>query len=179
MAVRPGVYRSPDVPAGATCVESSGDLGGVTSADRQPKMGSVDSFPGLCSPMRSSGSQSTILDQPTLDKAKPRAGPSIKASKPRLRGAPPPAKPLSDFWWSLFHNGSYSAYQSFLSVYPEYKLTRPIDTLRQREYKRLKRSDGVYMDYMGASLYPESLIRSDATFLRQVVLGNTHSLSAR
>lgn len=35
------------------------------------------------------------------------------------------------------------------------------------------------MDYMGAALYPESLIRSDATFLRRAILGNTHSFSTR
>lgn len=176
MAIRPGVCCSTDVPAVVTCVESYGDPDGATSADHQPKMGSVDSFPGLCSPMRSNGSRSTILDQRTLNKAKPRAGLGAKALKPQSRGEPPPSKPLSDFWRSLFHRG---AYQSFLRVYPEYKLTRPIDALRQREYKRLKRSDGVYMDYMGASLYPESLIRSNATFLRRNILGNTHSISAR
>lgn len=35
------------------------------------------------------------------------------------------------------------------------------------------------MDYMGACLYPESLVRSDATFLRRAILGNTHSFSTR
>ena len=164
MAVQPGVCRSPDVPAAVTCVESSDDPDGDTKTDLPTKMGSVDSFPGLCSPMRSNRSRSTSLDQ--------------RASEPQLRREHPP-KPLLDFWRSLFHRGSHSAYQSFLRAYPEYKLTRPIDTLRQREYKRLKRSDGVYMDYMGASLYPERLIRSNATFLRRTILGNTHSLSAR
>ena len=120
-----------------------------------------------------------ILDQRALDKAKPRTGPGVKVSEPQLRGETTTSKPLSGTWRSLFHRGSHSANQSFLRAYPEYKLTRPIDTLRHREYKRLKRSDGVYMDYMGASLYPESLIRSNATFLRRSILGNTHSLSAR
>lgn len=63
--------------------------------------------------------------------------------------------------------------------YPEYKLTWPIDTLRKREYERLKQTDEVYMDYMGASLYPEGLVRSNSTFLCQAILGNTHSFSTR
>jgi len=175
MAVRPGACCSPDVPAAVTYVESPDDLDRDASADNQPKMGSISCIPGLCSPMRSNGSRSTIMDQRALDKTKPRAGPGVEVPE----GQAPPSKPLSDFWRSLFHRGSQSSNQSFLRAYPEYKLTRPIDTLRQREYKRLKRSGGVYMDYMGASLYPESLIRSNATFLRRTILGNTHSLSAR
>ena len=127
--------------------------------------------------MRSNGSRSTIPDQRALGKTKPRAGPEVPQSQ--VRGEAPPSKPLSDFWRPLFRRGSHSAYLSFLRAYPEYKLTRPIDTLRKREYKRLKRSNGVYVDYMGASLYPESLVRFNATFLRQAILGNTHSLSAR
>ena len=129
--------------------------------------------------MRSGGSRSTILDQGDLDKAKPHTGLSVGGSESRLRRESSLSKPRSDFWGSLFHRGSHSAYLSFLRAYPEYKLTRLIDTLRDREYKRLKRSDGVYMDYMGASLYPQSLIRSNATFLCQAILGNAHSLSAR
>ena len=129
--------------------------------------------------MRSNGSQSTIPDQRTLGKSNPCEGPGLELSKSQLQGGAPPPKPLSDFWRSLFRRGSRSAYLSFLRAHPEYTLTQPIDTLREREYKRLKRSDGVYLDYMGASLYPENLIRSDAAFLRHAILGNTHSLSAR
>ena len=84
-----------------------------------------------------------------------------------------------DFCWSFFYHDSSYAYLSFLRTYPEYKLTWPVDTLRKREYERLKRSDEVYMDYMGASLYPEGLIRSNSTFLCQAILGNTHSISTR
>ena len=86
---------------------------------------------------------------------------------------------LWDFFWSLFYHGSSYSYMSFLRAYPEYKLTRPIDALRESEYKRLKQSDEVYMDYMGASLYPESLVRSNSAFLCCTILGNTHSISTR
>lgn len=106
-------------------------------------------------------------------------GHSTEVSKPQPRGEVSPSKQLLEFCQLLFHHDSHFAYLSFLRAYPEYKLTRPLDTLRKCEYKRLKRSDEVYMDYMGASLYPESLVRSNSTFLRQAILGNTHSFSTR
>lgn len=108
---------------------------------------------------------------------KPYADPNSEVSKPQLRASP--SKRLLHFCRMLFYSELDSAYSSFLAVYPEYKLTRLIDTLREREYKRLKRSDEVYVDYMGASLYPEGLVRSNAMFLRQAILGNTHSISTR
>jgi molybdenum cofactor sulfurtransferase len=98
-------------------------------------------------------------------------------SKRQLRMSPP--KRILDFGRSLFRHRSSLAYASFSRAYPEYKLTRPIDNLRKRGYKRLRQSGEVYVDYMGASLYPESLIRSNSAFLRRTVLGNTHSISAR
>ena len=50
-----------------------------------------------------------------------------------------------------------------------------IDKLRETDYKRL--ADEVYVDYMGGSLYPESLIRVHTAFLQRHVLGNTHSVN--
>ena len=66
-----------------------------------------------------------------------------------------------------------------LRSYAEYKLTQLVDSLRKREHKRLKRLDEVCVDYMGASLYPESLVCSDSTFLRRAVLGNAYSSGTR
>jgi selenocysteine lyase/cysteine desulfurase len=50
--------------------------------------------------------------------------------------------------------------------------------LRRREFSRLDATRTVYLDYAGAALYPESLIRRDASRLRRRVMGNPHSESA-
>ncbi|KAJ3995668.1 pyridoxal phosphate-dependent transferase [Lentinula boryana] len=75
------------------------------------------------------------------------------------------------------------AYESFLKQYPQYRLTWILDTLRRTDYTRLSRTSSqnkaeTYVDYMGGSLYPESLIRVHTEFLASNVLGNTHSISA-
>lgn len=172
-----------DAPATVTRVESSGDPDKHIGPDNRPGTGSIDSFPGLCSPSgspnRPLSTRSTILDHGVTEKTRSHADTIVGASKPRSQGEAPRSKKLLGFCRSLFHHDSYYAYLSFLRAYPEYKLTRSIDTLREREYKRLKRSGEVYVDYMGAALYPETLIRSDAAFLRWAVLGNTHSFSNR
>ena len=46
---------------------------------------------------------------------------------------------------------------------------------RNRELSRVVRSGAAYLDYTGAALYPESLVRDDATRLMDEVLGNPHS----
>lgn len=84
------------------------------------------------------------------------------------------------------------AYQNFLKSYPgmsvrspvfrcspslEYRLTWILDTLRRTDFARLERANETYVDYMGGSLYPESLIRVHTEFLSQHILGNTHSIS--
>jgi hypothetical protein len=79
----------------------------------------------------------------------------------------------------FFHFDSHYAYLSFPRSYAEYKLTQLVDSLRRREHKRLKRSDEVYVDYTGASLYPESLVCSNSIFLHRAVLGNAYSSSTR
>ncbi|TFK44965.1 PLP-dependent transferase [Crucibulum laeve] len=69
------------------------------------------------------------------------------------------------------------AYESFLAKYPEYRLTWILDTLRRTDFTRLERMGETYVDYMGGSLYPESLVRVHSDFLSHNILGNTHSVS--
>lgn len=61
----------------------------------------------------------------------------------------------------------------------EYRLTWIVDSLRRTDFSRLERTGETYVDYMGGTLYPESLVRLHAEFLNSVVLGNTHSVSNR
>ncbi|TEB27440.1 PLP-dependent transferase [Coprinellus micaceus] len=68
-------------------------------------------------------------------------------------------------------------YKEFLHQYPEYRLTHPVDALRNSDFSRLERSGETYVDYMGGALYPESLITKHADFLKDAVLGNTHSIN--
>ena len=46
---------------------------------------------------------------------------------------------------------------------------------RARELSRVERARLAYLDYTGAALYPESLVRADAERLGRSVLGNPHS----
>jgi selenocysteine lyase/cysteine desulfurase len=50
-----------------------------------------------------------------------------------------------------------------------------LDDWRKRELSRLERTRLTYLDYTGAALYPESLVREDAERLAGAVLGNPHS----
>jgi molybdenum cofactor sulfurtransferase len=76
-------------------------------------------------------------------------------------------------------DGTEAAYKAFIRAYPEYKLTWILDTLRENDFRRLKQSGETYVDYMGGSLYPESLVHANSEFLKQSLLGNTHSVSNR
>jgi len=76
-------------------------------------------------------------------------------------------------------NDSTDAYRAFLKIYPEYRRTWILDTLRRTDFARLDRAGETYVDYMGGSLYPESLIRAHTAFLCKNILGNTHSVSNR
>ena len=49
------------------------------------------------------------------------------------------------------------------------------DVLRQREFSRLDAGLHTYLDYTGAGLYPESLVRRHAELLLREVFGNPHS----
>jgi molybdenum cofactor sulfurtransferase len=75
--------------------------------------------------------------------------------------------------------GTEAAYSAFLKAYPEYRLTWVLDTLRATDYSRLAKRGETYADYMGASLFPESLLRKNYEFLSQNIMGNTHSVSNR
>ncbi|KAF9012595.1 pyridoxal phosphate-dependent transferase [Cyathus striatus] len=75
------------------------------------------------------------------------------------------------------HGDAAAAYNLFIEEFPEYKLTWILDTLRRTDFRRLDRAGETYVDYMGGSLYPESLIRAHTNFLSHNVLGNTHSVS--
>ncbi|KAF9533039.1 PLP-dependent transferase [Crepidotus variabilis] len=80
--------------------------------------------------------------------------------------------------YQLDSEAAHRAFKNFTQEYPEYLLTSALDTLRHNDFGRLRRSGEVYVDYMGGSLYPKSLIREHTKFLNQHVLGNTHSMSA-
>ena len=92
---------------------------------------------------------------------------------------PPPLYDESLVTADLVQGDSSTAYKSFLRQYPEYKLTWLLDSLRKSDFKRLEKSGEAYVDYMGGSLYPESLVRMHSAFLQENVLGNTHSVSNR
>lgn len=49
--------------------------------------------------------------------------------------------------------------------------------IRAQEFSRLEATHCAYLDYAGAALYPESLVRRDAARLTTTVLGNPHSES--
>jgi hypothetical protein len=70
------------------------------------------------------------------------------------------------------------SYTNFTHAYPEYCLTHALDHLRHHDYTRLERSKEVYVDYMGGSIYPESLVEQHSELLRNSTYGNTHSISS-
>lgn len=71
-----------------------------------------------------------------------------------------------------------SAQRRYISANPVYKQSAPLDTLRRREFKRL-RTCRAYLDYTGAGLYPESLVKDHANLLSKNLFGNPHSTSPR
>lgn len=89
---------------------------------------------------------------------------------------PPPVYALSTTP-DIPENAALLAYKAFLKEYPQYQLTWILDALRRTDFARLDRSGEAYVDYMGGSLYPESLIQVHANFLQRSILGNTHSVS--
>ena len=70
-----------------------------------------------------------------------------------------------------------SAYETFRRRWPAFDATRVIDDVRASEYARLDASGQIYLDYTGASLYPESQVRRHLEMLCRDVLGNPHSSS--
>jgi selenocysteine lyase/cysteine desulfurase len=69
------------------------------------------------------------------------------------------------------------AFDAFVSDYPEYRSTAPLDALRASDYARLDAHGVVYLDYTGACLYGASQIARHAELLTGCVLGNPHSAS--
>ena len=53
-----------------------------------------------------------------------------------------------------------------------------LSAVRRREFSRLDARGIAYLDYTGAAVYPESLVRRDARRLTRRVFGNPHSESA-
>ncbi|KAI0919126.1 hypothetical protein AcV5_002121 [Taiwanofungus camphoratus] len=90
---------------------------------------------------------------------------------------PPPLYAYSASAVDILEDSASAAYKAFLKEYPEYQLTWILDALRRSDFARLDRSGETYVDYMGGSLYPESLIRVHTGFLHRNILGNTHSVS--
>ena len=125
----------------------------------------------LLSTAVSSHSQETIVSHSEK-------GSSVQKKDHHL-SLPPPLYDERLLTADLVQGDSATAYQSFLRQFPEYKLTWLLDSLRKSDFKRLEKSGEVYVDYMGGSLYPESLVRMHSTFLQGNVLGNTHSASNR
>lgn len=68
-----------------------------------------------------------------------------------------------------------SAFDQFLSRYPEYAETDLLDQLRATEYRRLDEHGQVYLDYTGGSLYAESQLAQHLALLQSGVFGNPHS----
>jgi len=99
--------------------------------------------------------------------------------KDNYSSLPPPLYDEKLITADLVQGDHATAYKSFLRKNPEYQLTWLLDSLRKSDFKRLEKSGEVYVDYMGGSLYPESLVRMHSTFLQENVLGNTHSVSNR
>ncbi|KAH9889344.1 PLP-dependent transferase [Cubamyces lactineus] len=89
---------------------------------------------------------------------------------------PPPLYAISTTP-DIIEDAAADAYKAFLKEYPQYQLTWMLDALRRCDFARLDRSGETYVDYMGGSLYPESLIRVHNGFLQRSILGNTHSVS--
>ena len=89
---------------------------------------------------------------------------------------PPPVYALSTTP-DIPEDAALVAYKAFLKEYPQYQLTWILDALRRTDFARLDRNGETYVDYIGGSLYPESLIQVHANFLQRNILGNTHSVS--
>ena len=70
-----------------------------------------------------------------------------------------------------------AAFKTFIKQYPEYHLTWTLDALRRSDFSRLDHAGEAYVDYMGGSLYPDSLVKVHTNFLHRNVLGNTHSVN--
>lgn len=67
--------------------------------------------------------------------------------------------------------------QMVSSLYPDFKDTAQLDTLREKEYGRLDAADEVYLDFTGGNLYGKSQIEKHHQLLLGSIYGNPHSLN--
>lgn len=69
------------------------------------------------------------------------------------------------------------AYEEFLAAHPRFAETEAIDQLRAQEYARLDKTQQIYLDYTGGSLYAESQLCAHKSLLKSMVFGNPHSIN--
>ncbi len=63
---------------------------------------------------------------------------------------------------------------TFLAEHPEYPDAQ-VEALRAHDFSRLDAQQAVYLDHVGGTLAPESLIEEDHRVLKSTILGNPHS----
>lgn len=130
-------------------------------------------------PKRSKSAFSALTLGCTSASAYPESLPSQDSTlgdrEEKLSFDPPPLYAYSTN--DLLEDDTATEYKTFLKTYPGYQSTWILDALRRSDFARLERLGETYVDYMGGSLYPESLIRVHTDFLHHNILGNTHSIN--
>jgi molybdenum cofactor sulfurtransferase len=63
---------------------------------------------------------------------------------------------------------------AFLAEYPSYP-DAEVEALRKRDFSRLDAHQATYLDHVGGTLAPESLLEEDYQVLKRTILGNPHS----
>ena len=109
--------------------------------------------------------------------ANPSSSPATRSASSSVAVTMQVGQPSSPSPGSAAFHAALVAYTAFLKEYTQYQLTWILDALRRTDFARLDRNGETYVDYMGGSLYPESLIQVHANFLQRNILGNTHSVS--
>ena len=71
--------------------------------------------------------------------------------------------------------GALQEPSGFLSAYPGYRSTAPLDQLRVTEYSYLDAGGHVYLDYTGAGLPAQAQLAAHAERMRGQCFGNPHS----
>lgn len=70
--------------------------------------------------------------------------------------------------------GFESARTQFLADHPDYPHDQ-VEAMRQQEYARLDEQQVTYLDHVGGTLPPDSLLEQDYQALKRTILGNPHS----
>jgi molybdenum cofactor sulfurtransferase len=76
---------------------------------------------------------------------------------------------------SFRYSRSGTNLREFEEQNPDYNASSSLASLRAIEFGRLESSKTTYVDYMGGSLYPQSLVSHHYQVLKTGVFGNTHS----